>query len=112
MHIHVPEGATPKDGPSAGITMVTAIASILTDTKVRSDVAMTGEITLSGRVLPIGGLKEKLIAAHKAGIKTALIPRKNYERDLGDIPQDVKKDMQIIPADVIEDVLKNAFVTK
>ncbi|WP_297939461.1 endopeptidase La [uncultured Campylobacter sp.] len=112
LHIHVPEGATPKDGPSAGITMVTAIASILTDTKVRSDVAMTGEITLSGRVLPIGGLKEKLIAAHKAGIKTALIPRKNYERDLGDIPQDVKKDMQIIPVDVIEDVLENAFVTK
>ena len=112
LHIHVPEGATPKDGPSAGITMVTAIASILTDTKVRSDVAMTGEITLSGRVLPIGGLKEKLIAAHKAGIKTALIPRKNYERDLGDIPQDVKNDMQIIPVDVIEDVLKNTFVTK
>ncbi|WP_298945073.1 endopeptidase La [uncultured Campylobacter sp.] len=112
LHIHVPEGATPKDGPSAGITMVTAIASILTDTKVRSDVAMTGEITLSGRVLPIGGLKEKLIAAHKAGIKTALIPRKNYERDLGDIPQDVKKDMQILPVDVIEDVLKNAFVAK
>ena len=112
LHIHVPEGATPKDGPSAGITMVTAIASILTDTKVRSDVAMTGEITLSGRVLPIGGLKEKLIAAHKAGIKTALIPRKNHERDLGDIPQDVKKDMQIIPVDVIEDVLKNAFVAK
>ena len=112
LHIHVPEGATPKDGPSAGITMVTAIASILTDTKVRSDVAMTGEITLSGRVLPIGGLKKKLIAAHKAGIKTALIPRKNYERDLGDIPQDVKKDMQIIPVDVIEDVLKNAFVAK
>ncbi len=112
LHIHVPEGATPKDGPSAGITMVTAIASILTDTKVRSDVAMTGEITLSGRVLPIGGLKEKLIAAHKAGIKTALIPRKNYERDLGDIPQDVKNDMQIIPVDVIEDVLRNAFVAK
>ena len=112
LHIHVPEGATPKDGPSAGITMVTAIASILTDTKVRSDVAMTGEITLRGRVLPIGGLKEKLIAAHKAGIKTALIPRKNYERDLGDIPQDVKNDMQILPVDVIEDVLKNAFVAK
>ncbi len=112
LHIHVPEGATPKDGPSAGITMVTAIASILTDTKVRSDVAMTGEITLSGRVLPIGGLKEKLIAAHKAGIKTALIPRKNYERDLGDIPQDVKNDMQILPVDVIEDVLKNAFIAK
>ena len=110
LHIHVPEGATPKDGPSAGITMVTAIASILTDTKVRSDVAMTGEITLSGRVLPIGGLKEKLIAAHKAGIKTALIPRKNYERDLGEIPADVKNDMQILPVDVIEDVLKNALI--
>ena len=110
LHIHVPEGATPTDGPSAGITMVTAIASILTDTKVRSDVAMTGEITLSGRVLPIGGLKEKLIAAHKAGIKTALIPRKNYERDLGEIPADVKNDMQILPMDVIEDVLKNALI--
>ena len=110
LHIHVPEGATPKDGPSAGITMVTAIASILTDTKVRSNVAMTGEITLSGRVLPIGGLKEKLIAAHKAGIKTALIPRKNYERDLGEIPADVKNDMQILPMDVIEDVLKNALI--
>ena len=110
LHIHVPEGATPKDGPSAGITMVTAIASILTDTKVRSDVAMTGEITLSGRVLPIGGLKEKLIAAHKAGIKIALIPRKNYERDLGEIPADVKNDMQILPMDVIEDVLKNALI--
>ena len=110
LHIHVPEGATPKDGPSAGITMVTAIASILTDTKVRSDVAMTGEITLSGRVLPIGGLKEKLIAAHKAGIKTALIPRKNYERDLGEIPADVKNDIRILPMDVIEDVLKNALI--
>lgn len=110
LHIHVPEGATPKDGPSAGITMVTAIASILTDTKVRSDVAMTGEITLSGRVLPIGGLKEKLIAAHKAGIKTALIPRKNYERDLGEIPADVKNDIRILPVDVIEDVLKNALI--
>ena len=110
LHIHVPEGATPKDGPSAGITMVTAIASILTDTKVRSNVAMTGEITLSGRVLPIGGLKEKLIAAHKAGIKTALIPRKNYERDLGEIPADVKNDIRILPVDVIEDVLKNALI--
>ncbi|AQW87580.1 DNA-binding, ATP-dependent protease La [Campylobacter pinnipediorum subsp. caledonicus] len=110
LHLHVPEGATPKDGPSAGITMVTAIASILTDIKVRHDVAMTGEITLSGRVLPIGGLKEKLIAAHKADIKLALIPRKNYERDLEDIPEDVKKDMKIIPVDMIDDVLKNALV--
>lgn len=112
LHIHVPEGATPKDGPSAGITMVTAIASILTDTKVRADVAMTGEITLSGKVLPIGGLKEKLIAAHKAGIKTALIPRKNYERDLNEIPEDVKRDVKILAVDTIEDVLKNALVLK
>lgn len=110
LHLHVPEGATPKDGPSAGITMVTAIASILTDIKVRHDVAMTGEITLSGRVLPIGGLKEKLIAAHKAEIKTALIPRKNYDRDLKDIPDDVKNDMKIIAVDTIEDVLKHALI--
>lgn len=112
LHIHVPEGATPKDGPSAGITMVTAIASILTDTKVKSDVAMTGEITLSGKVLPIGGLREKLIAAHKAGIKTAIIPRKNYERDLDDVPNDVKTDMKIVAVDTIEDVLKVALVLK
>ena len=102
----------PKDGPSAGITMATAIASILTDTKVKHDIAMTGEITLTGRVLPIGGLKEKLIAAHKAGIKTALIPRKNYDRDLVDIPAEVKGDMKIIAVDMIDDVLKNALVTK
>ncbi|MFC2748151.1 MAG: S16 family serine protease, partial [Campylobacter concisus] len=112
LHLHVPEGAVPKDGPSAGITMATAIASILTDTKVRHDIAMTGEITLTGRVLPIGGLKEKLIAAHKAGIKIALIPRKNYDRDLVDIPAEVKGDMKIIAVDTIEDVLKNALVTK
>ncbi|MDO5046829.1 endopeptidase La, partial [Campylobacter sp.] len=104
LHIHVPEGATPKDGPSAGITMVTAIASILTDTKVKCDVAMTGEITLSGKVLPIGGLREKLIAAHKAGIKIAIIPRKNYERDLDDVPNEVKNDMKIVAVDTIEDV--------
>ncbi|WP_275541395.1 S16 family serine protease, partial [Campylobacter concisus] len=112
LHLHVPEGAVPKDGPSAGITMATAIASILTDTKVKHDIAMTGEITLTGRVLPIGGLKEKLIAAHKAGIKTALIPRKNYDRDLVDIPAEVKADMKIIAVDTIDDVLKNALVAK
>jgi len=112
LHLHVPEGAVPKDGPSAGITMATAIASILTDTKVKHDIAMTGEITLTGRVLPIGGLKEKLIAAHKAGIKTALIPRKNYDRDLVDIPAEVKGDMKIIAVDTIDDVLKNALVAK
>ena len=112
LHLHVPEGAVPKDGPSAGITMATAIASILTDTKVKHDIAMTGEITLTGRVLPIGGLKEKLIAAHKAGIKIALIPRKNYDRDLVDIPAEVKADMKIIAVDTIDDVLKNALVAK
>ncbi len=109
LHIHVPEGATPKDGPSAGITMSTAIASILSDARVRHDVAMTGEITLSGKVLPIGGLKEKLIAAYKAKIKTALIPRKNYDHDLDEIPAEVKDNMKIIAVDTIDDVLKLAF---
>ena len=109
LHIHVPEGATPKDGPSAGITMSTAIASILSDKSVKHDVAMTGEITLSGEVLPIGGLKEKLIAAFKAKIKTALIPSKNYERDLIDIPDEVKNGMKILPVNTINDVLKYAL---
>jgi ATP-dependent Lon protease len=109
LHIHVPEGATPKDGPSAGITMATAIASILSDQKVKSDVAMTGELTLSGKVLPIGGLKEKLIAAYKAKIKTALIPRKNYERDLDEIPDEVKEKMTIIPVSHVEEVLALAL---
>ena len=110
LHIHVPEGATPKDGPSAGITMATAIASILSNKKVRSDVAMTGELTLSGKVLPIGGLKEKLIAAFKAKIKTVLIPKKNYERDLDDIPDEVKEKMEFIPIVKIEEVLKQALI--
>ncbi|MCR8695822.1 endopeptidase La [Campylobacter sp. RM19073] len=110
LHIHVPEGATPKDGPSAGITMTTVIASILSDTPIYSDVAMTGEITLSGKVLPIGGLKEKLIAAYKAGVKRAIIPSKNYDRDLKDIPQQVVENMDIMPVDTILDVLKIALV--
>ncbi len=110
LHIHVPEGATPKDGPSAGVTMATAIASILSNKKVKSDVAMTGELTLSGKVLPIGGLKEKLIAAFKAKIKTVLIPKKNYERDLDDIPEEVKSKMEFIPVTRIEEVLKQALV--
>ncbi len=110
IHIHVPEGAIPKDGPSAGITMTTAIASLFTNKKVKSDVAMTGEITLTGEVLPIGGLKEKLIAAYKAKIKTVLIPQKNYERDLDDIPEEVKKGLEIIPVKRIEEVLDNALV--
>ncbi len=109
LHIHVPEGATPKDGPSAGITMATAIASILSDKKVKSDVAMTGELTLTGKVLPIGGLKEKLIAAYKAKIKTALIPKKNYEKDLDEIPDEVKEKMTIIPVSRVEEVLAYAL---
>jgi ATP-dependent Lon protease len=110
LHLHVPDGATPKDGPSAGITMITAISSILTDTPVRSDVAMTGEVNLSGKVTPIGGLKEKLIAAHKAKIKTAIIPQKNYERDLEDIPSEVKRSMEIIGVKSVEEVLKIALL--
>jgi ATP-dependent Lon protease len=110
IHLHIPEGATPKDGPSAGITMATTIASILSDKAVKNDVAMTGELTLSGKVLPIGGLKEKLIAAYKAKIKTALIPRKNYERDLDEIPEEVKKELKIIAVDTIDDVLKEALI--
>jgi ATP-dependent Lon protease len=110
LHLHVPEGATPKDGPSAGITMATAIASILSDKKVRADVAMTGELTLTGRVLPIGGLKEKMIAAYKAKIKKVIISKKNYEKDLDDIPDEVKENIQIVPVTKIEDVLKEVLV--
>jgi ATP-dependent Lon protease len=110
LHIHVPEGATPKDGPSAGITMATAIASILSGKKVDNRVAMTGEVTLTGKVLPIGGLKEKLIAAYKAGVKKALIPLKNYERDLDDIPDEVKDDLKIIGVSNVEEVLREALL--
>jgi ATP-dependent Lon protease len=110
IHLHIPEGATPKDGPSAGITMALTIASILSEKAIKADIAMTGELTLSGKVLPIGGLKEKLIAAYKAKMKKALVPRKNFERDLEDIPQEVKDAMEIKAVDVIEDVLKEALV--
>lgn len=110
IHIHVPDGATPKDGPSAGITISTALASVFSQRKVRADVAMTGEIDLAGKVLPIGGLKEKLIAAYKADIKFALIPSKNYERDLKDIPDEVKENMKIIPVDSFDEVLKHSLV--
>jgi ATP-dependent Lon protease len=108
IHIHVPEGATPKDGPSAGIGMVTAIVSALTGVPVKKDVAMTGEVTLSGRVLPIGGLKEKLLAALRSGIKTAIIPEEN-EKDLKEIPDNVKKGLTIIPVKHVEEVLKIAL---
>jgi len=108
LHIHVPEGATPKDGPSAGIAMCTALVSVYTNIPVRADVAMTGEITLRGEVLRIGGLKEKLLAAHRGGIKTVLIPADN-ERDLRDIPENIKQDMEIIPVKWIDDVLRVAL---
>lgn len=110
IHMHIPEGATPKDGPSAGIAMSLVIASILTNRKVHSDLAMTGEVTLTGKVLPIGGLKEKLIAAHKAKMKRVLIPLKNFQRDLKDIPDEVKNDMEIFPVTKIEEVLEYGLI--
>ncbi len=110
IHMHIPEGATPKDGPSAGIAMALTIASILSNTKVKSDLAMTGELTLTGNVLPIGGLKEKLIAAHKAKMTKVLIPEKNYKRDLKDIPQEVKEALEIVPVKRIEEVLQHGLV--
>ncbi len=109
IHVHVPEGATPKDGPSAGIAMVTAIVSVLTQIPVRKDVAMTGEITLRGRVLPIGGLKEKMLAALRGGIKTVLIPEENV-KDLADIADEVKSKLEIIPVSRLEEVLKAALI--
>ena len=108
IHVHVPEGATPKDGPSAGIAMCTALVSSLTGNPVRADVAMTGEITLRGEVLPIGGLKEKLLAAHRGGIKRVLIPKEN-ERDLEEIPDNVKRDLEIYPVRWIDEVLELAL---
>jgi ATP-dependent Lon protease len=109
IHVHVPEGATPKDGPSAGVAMVTAIVSVLTTIPVRKDVAMTGEITLRGRVLPIGGLKEKLLAALRAGIKKVLIPEENV-KDLAEISDNVKNALEITPVARMDDVLKHALV--
>jgi ATP-dependent Lon protease len=108
IHIHVPEGATPKDGPSAGVGMCTALVSVLTGIPVRADVAMTGEITLRGQVLPIGGLKEKLLAAHRGGIKTIIIPEEN-ERDLKEIPDNIKADLSIKPVKWIDEVLDLAL---
>ena len=109
IHVHVPEGATPKDGPSAGVGMVTSVVSVLTGNPVRRDVAMTGEITLRGRVLAIGGLKEKLLAALRGGVKTVLIPQEN-EKDLEDIPDNVKRGMEIIPVSHVDEVLSHALV--
>jgi ATP-dependent Lon protease len=108
IHVHVPEGATPKDGPSAGVAMCTSIVSVLTGIPVRKDIAMTGEISLRGRVLPIGGLKEKLLAALRGGLKTVLIPKEN-EKDLAEIPDNVKKALEIIPVTMVDEVLARAL---
>jgi ATP-dependent Lon protease len=111
IHIHVPAGAIPKDGPSAGITLGLALISALTARRVRRDVAMTGEITLRGRVLPIGGLKQKVLAAHRAGICTVLFPKKN-EKDLEEIPEDVRREMQLVPVNSMDEVVKFALLER
>lgn len=111
IHVHIPEGAVPKDGPSAGITMATAMLSAITEQKVRADIAMTGEVTLRGRVLPIGGLKEKLLAAKNAGIKTVLVPKKNLA-DVEEFSQEITKGLEILPVEHMEEVLKAAFVSE
>ena len=109
IHIHVPEGAVKKDGPSAGVTLTTAILSAFSNRPVRDDVAMTGEITLRGQVLPIGGLKEKSISAHRSGIKKIIIPKDN-EKDIDDIPESVQRDLDIVLADHIDTVLEHALL--
>ena len=111
LHIHIPEGATPKDGPSAGVTMCTAIISTLTGIPVRKDIAMTGEITLRGNVLPVGGIREKVLAAHRAGIRKVLLPRDN-ERDIDDIPEKVRKKMEFVLLDTVDDALNEVLVKK
>jgi ATP-dependent Lon protease len=109
IHVHVPAGAIPKDGPSAGITMATALISALTGRRVRKDVAMTGEITLRGKVLPIGGLREKTVAAHRGGIKTFILPRRNA-KDLSELPAVVREGMDLIQVDTLDDVLSVALL--
>jgi ATP-dependent Lon protease len=108
IHIHVPSGATPKDGPSAGVTIFSALASLITGRTVDPSLAMTGEITLSGAVLPVGGIKEKILAAHRAGIKKVILPKEN-ERDLLDVPEDVRGELTFVPVETIEEVLKEAL---
>jgi ATP-dependent Lon protease len=108
IHIHVPSGATPKDGPSAGVTLFTALTSLITGKAVDPKIAMTGEITLSGAVMPVGGIKEKVLAAHRAGIKKVILPREN-ERDLEDVPEEVRNELKFVPVKTIEEVLKEAL---
>jgi ATP-dependent Lon protease len=109
LHIHIPEGATPKDGPSAGVSMITSVISALTKTPVRKDVAMTGEITLRGKVLPVGGIKEKVLAANRAGIKTIILPKENL-RDIEEIPHNVKRKLKFITVSTVAEVLSNALI--
>jgi ATP-dependent Lon protease len=109
-HVHVPAGAIPKDGPSAGVTMLTALVSLLSGKKVKDTVGMTGEITLQGKVLPIGGVKQKVLAAHRAGLKEVVVPRRN-EVDLDDVPEKVREDLTFHIADTIDDVLGAALET-
>ena len=111
IHVHVPDGATPKDGPSAGLAMVTSIVSVLTGIPIKRDIAMTGEVSLRGNAMPIGGLKEKLLAALRGGIKTVLIPEEN-EKDLVEIPDNVKEGLNIIPVEHVSQVLEHALVSK
>jgi len=110
IHIHVPSGAQPKDGPSAGITIATALVSLLTHRQVKSDVAMTGEISLRGQVLPVGGIKEKMLAAHRAGIKKIILPRQN-EADLDELPDEIRSSLEFILVDRVEEVINNALET-
>ena len=108
IHIHVPSGATPKDGPSAGVTLFTSLASLITGKTVDPHLAMTGEITLSGAVMPVGGIKEKILAAHRAGIRKVILPKEN-ERDLEDVPEDVRGELTFVPVETVEEVLKEAL---
>jgi ATP-dependent Lon protease len=108
LHVHVPAGAIPKDGPSAGVTMATALVSAITRRPIRKEVSMTGEITLRGKVLPVGGIKEKVLAAHRAGVKTVVLPEEN-SRDLDDVPKDVREDLTIVLASHVDDVLNTAL---